>query len=128
MRSMIIGFLITLHLSLSFAAESKAADTKRAVGSTKLTMGQLQNSLEMYVKDCGQYPESLESLFKNLENCQKWGPHPYLNSRDSLKDGWGRPLIYELQGARFSLKSLGRDGNEGGLESDIDILLENINR
>jgi general secretion pathway protein G len=53
-----------------------------------------------------------------------WRPGGYLASRETLKDGWGRDFLYELNpesGKPFVIRSLGRDGKVGGFGYDADI-------
>ena len=38
-----------------------------------------------------------------------------------IKDGWGRPLIYEHTSNTFTLTSLGKDGRRGGTADNLDI-------
>ena len=50
---------------------------------------------------------------------RQWNPNGYLE-RVPL-DPWGRPYVYLSDGARFTLKSYGADGVEGGEGKFADI-------
>lgn len=95
---------------------------KANVGQAKIQMGQIANALSMYYNDCGKYPQSLDGLVKQDANCANWGPEPYLKKEPV--DPWQHPYVYEVNGADFNLKSLGRDGREGGSGYDADIPYE----
>jgi len=44
---------------------------------------------------------------------------------NSIADGWGRPILFELDGTRIiRLRSYGKDGTLGGLAEDADIVRE----
>lgn len=102
----IIGSLMAL-----LAPRVMGSLDKSKVKETNIKMGQLANSLSMYYTDCGKYPESLEGLVKEDANCTNWGPEAYY--KGSLKDSWNNEFVYE-GGGEFTLKSLGKDGGEGG--------------
>ncbi|MBO9668444.1 MAG: type II secretion system major pseudopilin GspG [Bdellovibrio sp.] len=95
---------------------------KAKVKETRIHMGQITNALSMYYTDCGKYPTSLENLTKQDPECSNWGPEPYIKN---VKDRWGHEYIYETNGSSEpTLKSLGKDGREGGSGYDADITLD----
>lgn len=97
---------------------------KSKQGETKIIMGQAMNALNMYYTDCGKFPESLEGLTAADANCSNWGPEPYMKS--APKDAWQRDLVYAIEGSGFILKSLGKDGREGGDGYSKDISSEEL--
>lgn len=97
---------------------------KSKVKETRIQMTQIVNALSMYYTDCGKYPQSLEGLTKADPNCSNWGPQPYYTK--SLKDPFGGEFVYEVEGAEYNLKSLGKDKREGGSGFDKDITLEDL--
>ncbi|NUN05011.1 MAG: type II secretion system major pseudopilin GspG [Bdellovibrio sp.] len=97
---------------------------KSKVKETRIQMTQIVNALSMYYTDCGKYPESLEGLSKADANCSNWGPEPYY--KKGTKDPFQHEFIYELNGGEYTLKSLGKDGREGGSGSNADISLEDL--
>ncbi|MES3036325.1 MAG: type II secretion system major pseudopilin GspG, partial [Bdellovibrionota bacterium] len=101
------------------AGRITGARDKAAMREAKIQMGQLTNALSMYYTDCGKYPGSLEGLKKQDGNCSNWGPEAYYKNK--LVDPWKHEFVYEGSGGDFTLKSLGRDGKEGGDGYDKDI-------
>lgn len=97
---------------------------KANVGNAKIQMGQVANALSMYYNDCGKMPEALGNLVQPDAACSSWGPEPYRKEKEII-DPWGSPFVYELNGADYTLKSLGRDKREGGSGYDADIPYEN---
>lgn len=98
---------------------------KAKVGEAKIQMGQIVSALSMYYNDCGKNPSSLEGLVKPDANCSNWGPEPYRTEK-GIRDPWGNPFEYESSGSDYSLRSLGRDGKEGGDGYNKDITLEDL--
>jgi general secretion pathway protein G len=97
---------------------------KAKVGETKIAIGQVVNALNLYYTDCGKYPSSLDGLTKADPECSNWGPEPYL--KKAPKDAWNRDLVYSVDGASYTVKSLGKDGREGGDGYDKEISNEDI--
>ena len=98
---------------------------KAKVNQTKVSMGIVINALNTYYTDCGKYPQTIEGLTKQDSGCSNWGPDPYI--KKVPKDGWEKDFIYEGNGSTFVLRSLGKDGKEGGEGSGKDISSEEIN-
>jgi len=99
---------------------------KSRVSQAKIQLNEIQNALDLYNSDCGQYPtteQGLEALRKNPgeDVCQNWGPEPYL--KKDQRDPWGTPFVYESDGGSVLLKSLGKNKREGGDKYDEDITL-----
>jgi general secretion pathway protein G len=95
------------------------------VQNTKLMIGELGKQLEAFNLACNTYPttdQGLEGLVKNPGNCPNWGPEPYY--KNVPKDGWGTPFIYESDGTKFMIKSLGADKKDGGEGFDHDLSSE----
>ena len=116
----IITSLLGVLLPIVFERKKKA-DYEQ----TKLIMGQVMNSLNMYNTDCGKFPSSLEFLSKPDPECSNWGPEAYM--KKVPPDGWKHPFQYSAEGSSFVLKSLGADGKEGGDGYNKDISSEDLN-
>ena len=41
---------------------------------------------------------------------------------NSVKDGWGRPILWRVEGDKVILTSFGRDGTLGGVGADTDMI------
>lgn len=109
----ILGSIFAL-LAGRFAGARDKAKVKEA----NIQMGQISNSLSQYNLDCNKYPAALDAL-KKADDCKNWGPNAYYQGK--LVDPWNNPYGYEISGSEFVLKSLGRDGKEGGSGFDKDI-------
>ncbi|MGZ3771424.1 MAG: type II secretion system major pseudopilin GspG [Bdellovibrio sp.] len=124
----LIEIMIVLAIIGSIAALLLPSVTsqldKSKVKEARIQLTQVVNALSMYYTDCGKYPQSLEGLTKADADCSNWGPEPYY--KKSLKDPFNHDLVYEISGSEYSLKSLGKDGKEGGSGNDKDITLEDI--
>jgi hypothetical protein len=67
------------------------------------------------------FPESLSAISGSLEKAFSPGDK-FPSIRGGLPiDGWGRPLVYSVQGTTFTLLSYGRDGKPGGTGFDRDL-------
>lgn len=88
-------------------------------------MRNVESAVELYYLDNGQYPTSeqnLDALLKAPDDQNTWNG-PYLRRESGIVDPWGRKYLYEFPGkiSTYDLKSLGRDGREGGTGEDGDI-------
>lgn len=98
---------------------------KSKAKEARIQLTQIVNALSMYYTDCGKYPQTLEGLTKADPNCSNWGPNPYYTKK--LQDPFGHELVYEIEGNEYNLRSLGKDGREGGSGFDKDITLDDLN-
>ncbi len=99
------------------------------VGKSEVKMAQaqiesLQQALDLYRLDTGQYPsteQGLKALVERPANEAKWGG-PYLKKGVPM-DPWGRPYQYRYPGEKseLDLVSLGKDGHLGGSGEAADI-------
>jgi general secretion pathway protein G len=104
-----------------------AGNKKKAnYNQSKIVLGEVAKALEAYSTDCGNYPTTDQGLPALTAKpgggraCEKWGPEPYM--RKVPLDSWNHDLVYTSEGSKFSLKSLGADGQEGGSGYDADII------
>jgi general secretion pathway protein G len=99
--------------------------------SSKILMQQMRTSLDDYMRTCGLYPTTAQGGLDALINkpaddsCKDYDTNGYLKDRKIPKDSWNRDFIYLSEDGRsYVLKSLGRDGKEGGDANDRDISTE----
>ena len=121
---LILGSIAAL-LGVNVAGEMKKAKKRQAV----ILINSLSQALSSYYTDCGSYPsteEGLQALVERTASCDSWGPEPYLE-KNVPKDPWKMDFIYEQDGSRFVLISLGADKREGGEGFDADISSEDDN-
>lgn len=86
---------------------------------TKLAMGVIQQSLQMFRIHNNKYPtqdQGLNALLNNPGDSKSWrGPYTEANK---LKDPWGNDFTYDSDGRNFKIVSGGPDGQIGN-EDDI---------
>ncbi|HZP43568.1 MAG TPA: type II secretion system major pseudopilin GspG [Candidatus Binatia bacterium] len=109
----ILGLLATLVAPKILGRTEDARRTK-AVADMKA----LEQALGLYRLDTGAYPtteQGLDALVRRPETPpvpKHWKPEGYVD-RVPL-DPWGNAYVYVGDGTRFTLKSYGADGVEGG--------------
>jgi general secretion pathway protein G len=109
----ILGLLATLVAPKIMGRAEDARRTK-AIADMK----GIEQALNLYRLDGGGYPtteQGLEALVRKPERPplpRVWNPNGYLERVPV--DPWGHPYVYLGDGSRFSLKSYGADGVEGG--------------
>lgn len=87
---------------------------------TKLAMGVIQQSLQMYRIHNNRYPttdQGLNALLTNPGGDAKSWRGPYIEA-NKLKDPWDGSFSYESDGRNFKIISGGQDGTVGS-EDDI---------
>jgi len=112
----ILGLLASLVAPKFF---SQLGTAERGIASAQ--MNAFETALDTYRLDMGAYPEKLEAL-RSGEH-PRWDG-PYL-PKDIPLDPWGNPYIYTTpgeNGAPYSIKSYGADGQPGGTDNNEDIV------
>lgn len=113
----ILGLLASLVAPAMF---SKVDSSKIKTAETQLRM--LESSINTYRLDVGAFPDALQELIKSDK---KGWDGPYL-PKDVPLDPWGNAYVYAKpgeQGKPYGLRSLGRDGRQGGEGDDADVIL-----
>jgi general secretion pathway protein G len=109
----IIGLLATLVAPKVMGRADEARRTK-AIADMK----SIEQALNLYRLDTGGYPtteQGLEALVRRPERPpvpRTWNPNGYLERVPA--DPWGNAYAYLGDGSRFTLRSFGADGTEGG--------------
>ena len=99
------------------------------VESTKIQMASLADRLKEFRRHCGSYPTTEQGLDALLEKpaggkeCKRYNPGGYIEGGQLPKDPWDEDFIYESDGRKFNIFSLGQDREEGGEDKDADIYL-----
>jgi len=121
----ILVVLIILGIVITFVGgRVLGAGDKAKADLTRIMMKDLQSSIAQFQLRYNTLPASLEDLTRCSEAT---GPGCIpITSGDSLKDAWGNRFLYSSEegGRRYRIKTLGRDGKEGGNEVDFDFALE----
>lgn len=123
----IIGMIAT------FVGQNVISKFGRAkVDGTKINMRNIGNALDDFKRECGFYPltdQGLEALLTKPtggRECKNYDPEGYIKGKKLPLDGWNNPFVYESDGNKYVLKSLGADGKEGGTGNDADISSEDL--
>ncbi|MBI3535396.1 MAG: type II secretion system protein GspG, partial [Deltaproteobacteria bacterium] len=83
--------------------------------------------LDQFKMDCSFYPttdQGLESLVSKPvsgRECKKYDLDGYVKDKKIPKDAWGNDFRYISDGNKYTLVSLGSDGQEGGDGVNKDI-------
>ncbi len=125
----IMGFLMTM---VGGNVMSKFRQAK--IETTKNNMRSLGTILDEFKMACNFYPYSeqgLEALVKqpapvNGRECKNYDPEGYIKDKKVPKDGWGNDYMYESDGSKYKLISLGNDGKVGGEGEDKDLSNEDL--
>ena len=99
------------------------------VNSTRVQMQTLGTVLQDYRRVCGTYPKTeqgLDALIKPPAECKNADPEGFLPTKKVPQDAWSRDFLYSSDGNKYTLKSLGRDGAEGGTGFDADISSDDL--
>lgn len=93
--------------------------------AAKVQIQSLATTLDLFWLENGRYPseqEGLAALVEKPAGARSWSG-PYVKSKDSLVDPWGRPYLYRQPGRHgdYDLFSLGADAREGGDGENGDV-------
>ncbi|MDP6360359.1 MAG: type II secretion system major pseudopilin GspG [Planctomycetota bacterium] len=99
------------------------------VAAVKMNMRQLEEALDEFKIDHGNYPtteQTLEALVKEPDSGTLEGKYPEDGYLDYIpKDPWGNEFYYSYRSDSenpIEIISLGRDGKEGGESEDKDLI------
>lgn len=121
----ILGILATFIIPRISKRPEDARVTK-----AKIEISNLEQALELYYLDNGQYPDTEQGLKALIEKPttgdipSNWREGGYLAKSKMPVDPWGNPYVYISPGIHnqdYDLYSLGKDGKEGGEGYDADI-------
>ena len=116
----IIGLIAAVVIPQTIGQLGKAQSR-----AAKLQVQSIAAALELFQGDNGRYPtaqEGLQALVTHPAGLENWNG-PYLHSKDQLKDPWGHPYRYTVNGQAITVGTLGADNKEGGEGADKDILV-----
>ncbi|RYZ63853.1 MAG: type II secretion system protein GspG [Proteobacteria bacterium] len=100
------------------------------VDSTKIQIKNLGVVLDDFRRECGFYPtgdQGLDALIHKPSTgreCKNYDPEGYMKNKSIPKDAWTNDFIYESDGNKYVIRSMGSDGKEGGEDLDKDISSE----
>jgi len=97
--------------------------------TARVQIENLAGALDIYQIDTGHYPETasgLGALVSAPDGEPRWAG-PYLGRGGVPEDPWGQAYIYRSDGPdHFEIKTLGRDGADGGTGEDADIVTTSV--
>jgi len=115
----------------TFAVGKIMSQYNRAkVDSKNIPIRNLATLLDNYRLDCNYYPttdQGLEALVSKPtggKECKNYNPEGY--SKKVPLDGWGNAFLFESDGTKFNIKSLGQDGAPEGVDNNADISSDTI--
>lgn len=88
------------------------------------TVSSIRTTAEIIERDFAQngiLPKDLSAIAQELKDETFPNSRSYKITRNNqIIDGWGRPLLYNVDETTYTLRSLGRDGKPGGTGFDFD--------
>ena len=101
--------------------------------TTVIQIRQLMTTLEDFKRDCGYYPTSDQGLSALRtkptagRECKNYDPMGYLGNTKKLPvDGWNNDFVYESDGTKYLITSLGEDMVAGGTDLGTDVTSDNL--
>ncbi len=100
------------------------------VSSTKIQIKQLGVILDDFRRVCGFYPsteQGLDALVKaptGGRQCKNYDPDGFV--KKVPQDAWNHDFVYISDYNKYTIKSLGADGKEGGEGFDKDISSDDL--
>ena len=130
LTEMLIVVAIIAMLGTFAVGKISAQFNKAKVDSTKILIRNLATTLDNYRLDCNIYPtteQGLEALVTKPtggRDCKNYNTEGYMKKVPN--DSWNTPFVYESDGQKFMIKSLGQDLAEGGEGNGADITSDSI--
>lgn len=99
--------------------------------AAKALLNSLSALVEKYREICGKLPDQqlgLNALLMSPDSkvgCKAYPLEGILREGKLPSDPWGNGFLYTTDGSKFTIKSLGKDGKEGGEGVDKDIVRTN---
>lgn len=103
-----------------------------SVESAKIQIQSLGDILEDYRRKCRSYPttdQGLEALITKPtsgKECKRYPPNGFLQDGKIPMDPWDSEFVYESDGRKYTIISLGADSIDGGEGFDADISSEDL--
>ena len=129
----LMAVLLIIALLAGVAAKNIMGQIEKAkVNSTKATLSNLHQAVNMFKIDTGRYPTEEVGLWELVEeptDVYGWVEGGYLEQTTVPRDGWKNEFVYMLNpesGKPFVIISYGADGKEGGDGNNADIESTNL--
>ncbi len=125
--------LTLLGIAGSFVVSSVFDNLQEGkVSSTQIQIQKIGEILRDYRRKCGLYPttdqglEALTSKPTSGKDCKRYPPNGFIENGKIPVDPWDGEFNYESNGRKYTIISLGADGEEGGDNFDADINSEDL--
>ncbi len=105
----VIGILTVMGAMVAVAVIPQFEEAKRKTARADIRA--IENGLKLYYVKNGKYPDTSTGLQVLVDQ----------QILESVKDPWGNPYLYKLEGGKPLIISYGRDGAPGGEGNDADI-------
>ncbi len=121
----VLVILALLATVVTTSVVGKSEEARAAKAQTEIAV--IETLLDQFYLHMGRYPATEEGLrvlyFPPEEGTEDWkGPY---SKKPITPDPWKNPYIYECPGTHtsqpYEVSSLGKDGEEGGIDYDADI-------
>ncbi len=115
---MIVIAILGLLAGLIGVNVAKRLDESK-VTTAKLQIRQLGNALDDFRRVCGFYPMTEQGLDALLHapqgrECKGYDPEGFLKAKSVPTDPWKNQYLYESDGVKYLIKSMGADAQIGG--------------
>ncbi len=133
LTEMLIVVAIIALISTFVVGNVMGKYSKAKQDTTKIQIKNLGVILDDFRRECGFYPtndQGLEALLHKPTSgreCKNYDPEGYIKGKSIPKDGWNNDFLYESDGNKYVIRSLGNDGVEGGQSYDADLSSEDPN-
>jgi general secretion pathway protein G len=131
LTEMLIVVAIIAMIGTFAITKISAQFSKAKVDSTKILIRNLATTLDNYRLDCNYYPttdQGLDALVTKPagggRDCKNYNVEGYMKKKPV--DSWNNDFIYESDGLKFLVKSLGADGLPDGEGNNADITSDSI--
>jgi general secretion pathway protein G len=105
----VIGIIAVMGAAVALAIIPQFEEAKRKTAITDIRS--IENGLKLYYVKTGKYPDTSTGLQLLVDQ----------QILETIKDPWGNPYIYTLEGGKPVIVSYGKDGAPGGEGPDADI-------
>jgi len=105
----VIGILAVMGTAVAVAVIPRFEEAKRETAKSDIRA--IQNGLKLFYVKTGKYPDTGTGLQVLVDQ----------QILESVKDPWGNPYVYKLEGGNPVIISYGKDGAPGGEGNDADI-------
>lgn len=110
----VIGILAVMGAAVAVAVIPQFEEAKRKTAKSDIRA--IENGLKLFYVKNGKYPDTNTGLQVLVDQ----------QILESVKDPWGNPYIYKVEGGKPVIISYGKDGAPGGEGNDADISSKDV--